>query len=138
MIDVRTPADPQDFETSVCRPPRRPRDFFVKRDSTGSGAIFTILDWQEPAARAKVSGYRVYFVAYSVGTYATIGNPLNNSGGFRMSNPVAEAPATFKGGKIEIANNTVANAKGWYYCVSLNRDGQESEPNGPVASPWNV
>ena len=130
--DVRTPADPQDFESLYDRPARPPRDFRVKLDSTGAFLVFDFQDYSGIVERDPTVEYRAYYVPATIGTAAEMGNTKHRLAAFRLGRMCASTPASGKGEWISVPNSnynfTFTKETGWFLACGVNRRGVESEP----------
>lgn len=135
--DVRTPADPQDFESLVDRPAKPPRDFSVTKDAGGTVVICQFQDSASPTDRAPTVEYRAYFVPASCGTAAEMGTIARRQAAVRVGRFAASVPTTGRGEWIKSTSTDFANVAGFFLAVGVNRRGVESEPTIAVPSPYN-
>lgn len=135
--DVRTPADPQDFESLYDRPARPPRDFRVTKNAGNTLCIFEFQDFSSPPDREPTVEYRAYFVPDSVATAAEIGDPRKRKSAIRLGRLACSATTSGRGEWIKLSSPDFAGLKGWYMACGVNRRGNESEPTLAYASPYN-
>lgn len=128
--DVRTPADPQDFETEVKRSPRPPKD--AKWVSDANGDTLKIFEWDE--VRPDTVSYRIYFLSNS--QFDALASYRGLLGGFRASRLVTSVSTSSRGESIQVPLLTFPVVKGvagstvngWAFIVGVNRFGDESDP----------
>ena len=137
LRDVRTPADPQDFESLYDRPAKPPRGFSVTKDVGGTTVICQFQDYAEPASRASTSGYRAYFVPASCGTAAEMWTVARRAAAVKVGRLAASVPATGRGEWIKVTSVDFVGKEGFYLAVGINRRGVESEPTIAFPSPYN-
>jgi hypothetical protein len=131
--DIRTPADPQDKQTTDARSALPPVEFQV---SAGVGAnTLSITDRQGVADRKPTSSYRIYFLPKAFmptlnGVSATI-----RAAGKNVATFVTEVPASGRNQIITASDATNFGSSGHYYCVAVNRVGVEAPPQHIVAAP---
>jgi hypothetical protein len=134
--DIRTPADPQDFESLYDRPARPPRDFRVTTDGV-STMTFLFQDFSGIPERESTVGYRAYHVPASVATAAEMGQLARRRAALRLGRLVAEVSASGRGEWIRLASSDFPTATGGFYiAVGINRRGVESDPTLAYASPY--
>ncbi len=137
-FDWRTPADTQDFQTFVSRPPVPPVDLVATTPAPGFGTgsvILTLQDYEGAPSRARSSGYRIYFVPEtSISINGLSGVDVLRSG-VKLGTHVGEVRSTGFFGKISLVDPLHIGVKGWYFATGVNRNGEESEATPPCASP---
>jgi hypothetical protein len=123
--DVRTPADPEDFETTQSRGALPPVEFSIA--SGASANTFTIRDRQYPAQRAPTVAYRIYFLpaAFAPGGVLT---GVQRTAGQRVASLVAEVKAPGRGADLTVTDTQFVGQEGYYYCVGVSRRELESAP----------
>lgn len=126
--DIRTPADPQDFETLYDRAAKPPRDFKVRRDTGDSSRVLEFQDYVGVVERDPTVEYRAYFVPASVATAAELGKPAARLAALRLGRLAGSVPASGKGEWIKASSKDFHDEAGWYLAVGVNRRGVESEP----------
>ena len=137
--DIRTPADPQDFESLYDRPPKPPRDFRVTKDAGGTVCIFQFQDFSGTPERDATVAYRAYFVPASVATREQMGLLARRQGALQIGHLCATVPVTGKGGWItQSSPDQVATPGGFFLAVGVNRRGVESEPTMAFPSPYPI
>ncbi len=123
--DVRTPADPEDFETTQWRSALPPVEFSA---STGATATtFTITDRQYPPERGPTVSYRVYFLPKEYAPSAAT-TALQRVAGQRVASLVAEVKAPGRGSDLTVTDSQFYGQQGYYYCVGVSRQGIEAPP----------
>lgn len=137
LRDIRTPADPQDFESLYDRPARPPRDFRVSKDVGNTLCIFEFQDFAGVAERDSTVEYRAYFVPLSVATGAEIGNLAKRRAALRLGRLCGAVSSSGKGEWIKLSSPDFAGVKGYFMACGVNRRGSESEPTLAVPSPYN-
>lgn len=135
--DVRTPADPQDFESLYDRPAKPPRDFRVGKDGGSTLCIFQFKDISTPPQREPTIEYRAYYIPLDVLTASEIGNLTKRLAALRVGRLAASVSATGRGEWIKTSSADFAGKKGWFMAVGVNRRGVESDPTLAFASPYN-
>lgn len=137
LRDVRTPADPQDFESLYDRSARPPRDFRVKQDKLGSMVVFEFQDFSGIPEREPTVEYRAYYVPASVATATEIGNLQKRKAALRLGRMVASVSASGRGEWISTTSTAIPDpVGGWYIAVGVNRRGVESDPTLAYPSPY--
>lgn len=134
--DVRTPADPQDFESLYDRPARPPRDFRVTTDKAATTLIFQFQDFSGIPEREPTVGYRAYYVPASVATAIEMGQLARRRAALRLGRLSAEVSSSGRGEWIKASSTDLpALPNGFFLAVGVNRRGVESEPTLAYASP---
>lgn len=136
LRDVRTPADPQDFETLYDRPAKPPRDFRVSKDGGSTLAICEFQDYSGVPERDPTVEYRAYFVPASAATAREIGQLQRRFAAVRIGRLVASVSASGRGEWVQTSSTDTAGLKGFYLAVGVNRRGVESEPTIAYPSPY--
>lgn len=126
--DIRTPADPQDFESVYDRPAKPPRDFRVTKDTGDHGRVFEFQDYSGTVERDPTVEYRAYFVPSSAATALEIGNLQKRQAALKLGRLAASVSATGKGEWIKYSSTDFGQTEGWFLAVGVNRRGVESEP----------
>lgn len=132
--DIRTPADPQDFESTFDRVARPPRDFRVRKDTGDHGRTFEFQDHVADPARDDTVEYRAYFVPSSLATVAEINNPEKRRAALRIGRLAASVPTSGKGEWIKTSSTDFGQTDGWFLAVGVNRRGVESDPTLATAA----
>jgi len=138
--DIRTPADPQDFETLYDRAAKPPRDFKVTKDAGNTICIFHFQDFNAPPEREPTVEYRAYFVPLSVASSTEIGNLQRRLAAIRLGRLAARVSAAGRGEWIKLSSPdfvTTAPDGGYFMAVGVNRRGVESDPTLAFPSPYN-
>jgi hypothetical protein len=133
--DIRTPADPQDYETTESRGALPPVEFSVSTDPNfGVFNRLTIRDRQFPAQRAPTVSYRIYFLP---GEFAPsgLGSAKVRTAGQKVASLVADVKAPGRGADLEATDLQFFGRPGYYYCVGVSRRGQETLPEHFVKAP---
>lgn len=134
--DIRTPADPQDFESLYDRPARPPRDFRVTKDAGSTMLIFQFQDFSGIPEREPTVGYRAYYVPASVATAVEMGQLARRRAALRLGRLAAEVSASGRGEWIKTTSTDLPSPVGGFFmAVGVNRRGVESEPTLAYASP---
>jgi hypothetical protein len=137
LRDVRTPADPQDFESLYDRAAKPPRDFKVMKGQSDTVCVFRFQDYSGTPSRDPTVEYRAYWVPSSVATAAQIGTLERRKAALQIGRLVASVPATGKGEWIEkTSTDQVASPGGFFIACGVNRRGIESEPTIAYANPY--
>jgi hypothetical protein len=134
--DVRTPADPQDFETLYDRPAKPPRDFRVTKDVGSTLCIFQFQDYSGITDRDSTVEYRAYFVPSTVATLREMGTLARRRAAAKAGRMCASAPASGRGEWIKVSSADFAGLKGFFLAVGVNRRGVESEGTLAFGSPY--
>jgi hypothetical protein len=138
--DIRTPADPQDFESLYDRPAKPPRDFRVRKDAGGTLCVFEFQDYSDAAERQPTVEYRAYFVAFSVAKGTEIGPLARRKAALRVGRLCGSVMASGRGEWIRTSSPdfvTTAPNGGYFMAVGANRRGVESDPTIAFPSPYN-
>ncbi len=137
LRDVRTPADPQDFESLYDRAAKPPRDFRVAKGLTDTVCIFRFQDYSGIPSRDPTVEYRAYYIPASVATAAEMGLLVRRQAALQIGRLCASVPATGKGEWIEKSSpDQVAPGGGFFLAVGVNRRGIESEPTIAYPNPY--
>lgn len=124
--DVRTPADPQDFESLYDRPAKPPRDFrVVKADGT---LTFEFQDFSGTPERDPTVAYRAYFVPASAATAKEMGQPTVRAAALRLARLAASVQAGQRGEWVRTSDAKYHDEAGSFLAVGVNRRNVESEP----------
>lgn len=134
LRDIRTPADPQDFETLYDRAALPPRDFKVTMDTGDSNRVLEFQDYSGVVERDPTVEYRAYFVPGSVATALELGKMDTRKAALRLGRLAASVPASGKGEWIKASSKDFRGQDGWYMAVGVNRRGVESEPTLAIAA----
>lgn len=136
--DVRTPADPQDFESLYDRPASPPLDFRVESGLGGIVCTFKFKEFSGVPERTPTVGYRAYFVPLSVGTVEQMGTPQRRKAALNLGRLCCSVPTSGKGEWITLSYPDYTTVTGgWFLAVGVNRRGVESEPTLAFPSPFN-
>ena len=106
LRDIRTPADPQDFESLYDRPARPPRDFRVTKDGGSTVVIFQFQDFSGIPERDPTVGYRAYYIPASVATAAEMGQLARRKAALRLGRLAAEASASARSRRVSVRDAT--------------------------------
>lgn len=136
--DIRTPADPQDFETLYDRAAAPPRDFKVTKDAGATLCIFEFKDFTGVVERNPTVEYRAYFIPDTI-TRAEMNDLRKRLAALRLGRLAASVSATGRGEWIRLSSPDFATTayKGWFIAVGVNRRGVESDPTLAWPSPYN-
>lgn len=133
LFDIRTPASPQDFETTLCRTAEPPREFRVSLNPSGD-VLAEITDRVVPTGRGATKTYRIYFLATN-GQKLETNTPEKRNAAFRMSRLVTEVTATGTGDVLPYTDTVNSGRAGYYFCVAVNEQGQEAPMEQVVEAP---
>ena len=138
LRDIRTPADPQDFESLYDRAAKPPRDFRVKRDATSALCVFEFQDFSGIPEREPTVGYRAYYIPASVATAAEMGNLAKRRAALRLGRLAASVSSSGRGEWIKASSPDYVDATtaGWFIACGVNRRGVESDPTLAFRSPY--
>ncbi len=137
LRDIRTPADPQDFESLYDRPARPPRDFRVKQDKLGTLVVFEFQDFSGIPEREPTVGYRAYYVPATVATATEMGQLQRRQAALRLGRLAAEVSASGRGEWIKTTTADIPDPIGGFYIAcGVNRRGVESDPTLAYPSPY--
>lgn len=134
--DIRTPADPQDFETLYDRAAIPPADFRVTKDAGSSLVIFHFKDWPAVPERTPTVEFRAYFLPATIATQTELGRLPVRLAAVRMGQLAASVPTTGRGGWSTVSSPYFAGRAGYYVAVGVNRRGVESEPTLAFKGPY--
>ncbi len=143
LKDIKIPADASDKQTTDARSALPPVEFTVSK--TGTTNVLSIQDRQNPQARASTVSYRIYFLPAAfaptyTGTTVTVPNPvvsgsLVRAAGQKAASLVADVKAPGQGTVLPVQDVVNFGAKGFYYCVGVNRSGVEAPVEHIVVAP---
>ena len=143
LFDVRTPADPEDQQTTNAKSALPPVEFTVSKGPSSN--VLVILDRQKVQDRASTKAYRIYFLPAafaptSTGSTTTIPSPvvfstLVRQAGRKVASLVQEVQAPGLGTNLTVQDTVNFNAAGFYYCVGVNRVQVEAPPENFVVAP---
>ena len=143
MINIKTPAQPADKQTTDAKTAKPPMEFTVKK--AGGSNTLSIQDRQAVQNRNPTDSYRVYFLSAAftpsfVGTTATVPNPAISTtavrlAGQKVASLVATVLAPGLGTVLSVPDTVNFGQKGYYYCVAVNRSGVEAPPQHIVVAP---
>ena len=138
LRDIRTPADPQDFESLYDRPAKPPRDFRVKKDATSTLCVFEFQDFAGIPEREPTVGYRAYYIPASVATAAEMGALAKRRAALRLGRLAASVSSSGRGEWIRASSPDYVDttAAGWFIACGVNRRGVESDPTLAFRSPY--
>ena len=147
-IDVRTPASPGDFETSVYRTPKPPLKVLsgIYYDGSGTGLGFRYIEIQDDQVSGRETGisYRIYYLPGRVQelTAELARSPGFLSGAARAAVPVGSVEASSSTttrfnipdgpGVLWGTQGSLPSKGGWWFVRSVNRYGQMSDPSFPI------
>lgn len=140
LRDIRTPADPQDFESLFDRPALPPRDFRVTKDAGNTLCIFEFQDFSGTFDRQPTVEYRAYFVPLTAASVVEIGNSAKRRAAIRIGRLCASVTAGGRGEWLKMSSPdfvTTPPDGGWFMAVGVNRRGVESEATIAYPSPYN-
>lgn len=136
LRDIRTPADPQDFESLYDRPAKPPKDFRVESDMATT-VTFLFQDFSGIPEREPTVSYRAYYIPATVATATEMGQLARRSAALRLGRLVAEVSASGRGEWIRRASSDFPTKTGGFYiAVGVNRRGVESDPTLAFPSPY--
>jgi len=136
--DIRTPADPQDFESLYDRPAKPPRDFRVLEDGASTLLIFEFQDFSGALDRQPTVGYKAYFVPLSAASRVEIGGSETRKAALRIGRLCGSVSCSGKGEWIRLSSPDFAGEKGFFIAVGVNRRGVESDPTVAYPSPYGI
>jgi hypothetical protein len=141
--DIRTPADPQDQQSTDSNTALPPAEFTVAKGTTFN--LLMIQDRQGPQDRVPTVSYRVYFMPAafaptSHGTSNNVPHPVVmgtevRAAGRNVASLVADIKAPALGTVLSINDPVNFGKAGYYYCVGVNRISVEAPPEHMVAAP---
>ncbi len=131
--DVRAPADPQDFETTLSRGAVPPREFSVKRE--GDVLVLEVLEATATPGRAANTAYRIVYVPRALAPLGVL-EPGKLGGMAALGETVAVLPALNDGGRQRTSVAGRSSDRGWYLCAPLGRTGGYVAPAGACRTPW--
>lgn len=143
LKDIRVPADASDKQTTDARSALPPVEFTVT--ASASSNVLSIYDRQGPQDRNATVAYRIYFLPAafaptSTGTTVTVPSPvvmstLARSAGRKVASLVADVKAPGLGTVLSVSDSVNFGAKGYYYCVGVNRSFVEAPPEHIASAP---
>lgn len=136
LRDIRTPADPQDFESLYDRAAKPPLDFRVTKDAGDTLCIFHFQDFSGTLSRDPTVGYKAYFIPLSLASATEIAKLQNRLAAIRVGRVAASVSANGRGEWVKLSSPDFAGLKGHYIAVGLNRRGVESAPTIAFPSPY--
>ena len=131
--DIRTPADPQDKQTTDVRAALPPQEFIAQK--VAGVNTLSITDRQGPQDRVSTVSYRIYFIPNSLLPVSAATTATQRLAGQNMGTLVAEVAAPARGTVLTIQDTINTNSKGRYSCVAVNRMGTEAPPQNVVVAP---
>lgn len=131
--DVRTPADPQDFETTMSRPPVPPRDFSVAIE--GTDLVVSILEPTSTSSRPANVSYRVVYVPAALVPTGQI-SPRTLPALADLGDTVATVAALNDGGRQRTTISGRSTDRGFYLCCPVGQRGVVGPPLGACRTPW--
>ena len=133
MNDVRTPADPQDFETTYSVTPLPPKDFRVT--SVSGTTTFRVLDRLAGEGKGAAASYRIYWIPSGLSPSGSV-TEAERGALVRMGKLVATITATRKGDALSATASDMDGKTGKFLCVGANVNGEESPSSAIAISPW--
>lgn len=133
-LDIRTPVDPRDQETTEALSAIPPVEFRVTADPVLGVNTFKIQDRQFVAQRGPTVSYRVYFMPKEFSKTIPPTASLRDSGK-NVASFVTEVPAPGRGENITGMDINLTGRQGYYFCVAVNRKGIEAPSEHVVAAP---
>jgi hypothetical protein len=134
MADVRTPADPEDQQTTDAKSALPPVEFTLS--PAPSANLLTIHDRQGVQNRIPTVSYRIYFLPEEfapipAGTTATVSGPVvmvtkARAAGRKVADLVADVKAPGLGTFLKVEDKINVGKKGYYFCVGVNRASVEA------------
>lgn len=135
MRGVRTPADPEDFETTMSTQPAPVREFRVS--AAGSTLVVEILEPIITPGRGGNTEYRVVLAQSSLIPDRTIRQ--DQIGALvDLGETVVLAPALNDGGRQRVTVANRSGDRGWYLCVPIGQRGVTGKASGLMRSPWGL
>lgn len=142
MEDMRSSSDIQDDDKTSESVTRQPRNFTVKNSPTAGWLRFSVLGDITPNERQYALSYRVYFTPYSSGetdpantAKRTLGTAAQQRNAFSSASWVTNIDAAGRQNTYQIDDNKFYGKPGWFFCVGVNRKGQEGRPTIAVPAP---
>lgn len=129
LRDIRTPADPQDFESLYDRPAKPPLDFRIIK--SGGTLRFEFQDFAGIPERDPTVAYRAYFIPESVASLTERGKLDVRRAALRLGRLAVAVPASGRGEWVSGTDPTYYGADGFFLAVGVNRRNVESEPTIP-------
>ena len=133
LADIKIPADASDKQTTDARSAKPPAEFSVV-SGAGNNA-FSITDRQGPAERVPTVSYRIYFLPEKFAPTMNGVMATTRVAASKVASLVAEVSAPGRGGVLTATDSVNVGAKGYYYCVAVNRVGIEAPPENIVKAP---
>ena len=132
-LDWRAVAQPSDFETSISRPPKPPKNvFFTENLSTGIVTV-NIVDWNEPDGRGPNAAYRCYFVSSAIFDKSKVSRIDVLKSGYKLGVIVGDVRPASRGRTSSISVSKTPSDPGWFFVTGINPKGEESAPTPPLA-----
>jgi hypothetical protein len=131
--DIRTPADPQDKQTTDARSALPPVEFAVAAGADRNS--LSITDRQAVSDRASTVSYRVYFLPAKFAPTMNGVMATSRRAAQKVSNLVAEIAAPSRGTILTVEDTVNFGSAGYYFCVGVNRVGVEAPAEHMVAAP---
>lgn len=131
--DIRTPADAQDFETSVSRAATPATEFNVTKGTTWN--LVAITDRRYAGGRSGTKAYRVYFLGTTYSPTINPTTPAYRQAAARVGTVVTEIPSLGLGTVLTYQDMKNFGAPGFYFCTAVNQRGQEGAAEQMVAAP---
>lgn len=131
--DVRTPADPEDFETTLSRGPAPPLDLQIRVAPDGQYVAF-ITEPELPQGRHPAASYRVLYVAPGLAVKSGMTGRMLEAVG-DLCEVAATIEGRFDGGRLKVPLTGFAGKPGWFAVVTVSRIGLTSAPAGLARSP---
>lgn len=133
--DFRTPADPQDFETTMSRAATPVQEFSVR--ASGNDLVVEILEARSTPGRGGNTGYRILFAPTSLLPARELEGRLLGAIA-DLSDTVVYVSANNDGGRQRVTVANRAADRGWYLCMPVGQRGMTATPTGVVRSPWGL
>lgn len=131
--DVRAPADPGDFETSLSKTASDPVEFRAR--AVGDILHLTVQERTLTKGRARTTGYRIIYAPSSLVAGGVV-KPWQFGALADLGDTVTFISAAEDGA---IQQTTVAGRSGdhgWYLCSPVGQRGVASPPVGMCRTPW--
>lgn len=142
MEDMRSSSDIQDDDKTSESVTRQPRNFTVKNSPTTGWLRFSVQGDVTPNERQYAQAYRVYFIPYSAGTTdpsntakRTLGTAAEQKAALNAGLWTINIDAAGRQNAYQADDNKFYGKQGWFFCVGVNRKGQEGRPTIAVPAP---
>lgn len=131
--DVRAPADPGDFETSMSRAAADPVEFRAK--ASGDVLILEVVEGVRTRGRGVTTGYRILYAPSSLVPTNTVRPGLFGALG-DLGDTVTFISAGEDGATQRVTVAGRSSDRGWYLCCPVGQRGVPSSPVGMCRTPW--